>query len=114
RRYGFDPSFLRLREVFLYSFLSAGVLLFTAVLQNGVKWLSGRLPSDQFAISCLHGWGGNFLGGLLMGTPIFAISHFRSLRWLHWAEIASIMGLATGLTSTVCVPLTPRSMRRFC
>lgn len=98
RRNGFDPSFGRLREVFFYSFLSAGVLLLTAGLQNGVTWLSGRLPSEQFAISWLHWWGSNFLGGLLMGTPILAISHFRSLRWLQWGEIASIMGLVAGLT----------------
>ncbi len=101
RRMGFDPNFRYPRDLGVFLSVLTGVLAFTAVLQNGVTLLTGYFPISAFWENWLHWWGGNLLGGLLMGTPLLAYQRFKTLKPQHWGEMALTTGLVGGLTYSV-------------
>lgn len=101
KRCGFDANFSRLRDLWCFTTASFAILMFTAVLQNGVNLLTGRREPSTFIEGWLLWWGGNYLGGLLMATPLLARSHFRRIKPLQWGGIALIAGVMALLTYLV-------------
>lgn len=98
KRWGFDANFSRPYDLWHFTVVLLTILMFTAVFQNGVNVLTGRREPSTFIEGWLLWWGGNYLGGLLMATPLFAQSHFRKIKPLRWGGIALIAGIMALLT----------------
>jgi integral membrane sensor domain MASE1 len=75
RRWGFDPAFSRLRDVFSY-LLSAGLLATTISATLGLLalHLEGAIPRQRAQATWLSWWLGDVMGALLIGTLVLTVS----------------------------------------
>jgi len=90
RRFGFDRSLCRVKDVcsllFLAAFFSTAI---SATIGAGVLTLSGLIPEHTFSETWIAWWSGDMLGDLLMASFLFVWSRkpiFKKLSFLEYTE----------------------------
>jgi len=94
---GFERSFRKVRDVFVYVFGGALVpTLVSATLGVGSLWLSGVLPKQEIARTWSSWWLGDVAGALVIGALILAWANpvkGRATSRLRVIEIVALIGL---------------------